>query len=448
LNLLTATLPAVILGLGVDFSLHTIYAFHEMSEDEQNTGMADRSEKRVQSLKYVFSKIYKPLLIGAVTTSAAFLSLCIAASRGLRQMGLMGAFGIGCTFLVATTMLPILLSTVPPASLVNIRRLSGRRLSRFTFLAGKGRISAVVLLILIIAGWGAWGVRFSSDQNKLSDQTLPAYVLQNKLQQQGLSLVPIAIVSPDVQTEQAKLAFLQGLDDSPFGLVESDLLAQQEHDDPSRFIGADGLHLILAYPRENAFKPAVFKRIESTANQIRKQFPAAGNWVTGSPFLNTALNRTIKGDLLHCSLFAVIVVFIIVFYCFRSVYRTLMAMLPVGLGTILMVALMRVLNIDFTIMTVVIVPLILGTGIDDGVHMLSRWYVEKRNMLQTLHNVATPIIATSLTSMIGFGSLMISKNPGFRQLGLVVAAGLGFCVLVSLGLLPSVLRTFEGKQVT
>ena len=447
LNLLTATLPAVMLGLGVDFSLHTIYAFHEKAVLLSSTTPGKRQETRIAFLTYTFSKIYRPLFIGALTTTAAFLSLCFAGSGGLRQMGLMGAFGIGCTFLVATGLLPILLISIPVKTLVNIRRLPGEWFNGFQGISSRARLITVIILILAAGGWSSAHVKFNSDQNKLADQTLPAYALQNKLQaQQGISPVPIAFICPDTQTEKAKLAFLQNLPESPFNLVESFLLAQQQNNDPDRFVGADGTHLILAYPKDNAFKPNVFKKIKSVAEQCEKQFPAKGNLVTGSPLLNAALNQTIKADLLHCSLLAVLFVCAFVFYCFKTVMRTAMAMLPVVLGTLLMVGFMGYMKIDFTIMTIVIVPLVIGAGIDDGVHLLSRWYIENKNVHQTLRSVATPIIGTTLTSMIGFGSLMLSANPGFRQLGLVVMAGLGFCLLISLFILPQMLNLFEGSR--
>jgi predicted RND superfamily exporter protein len=154
----------------------------------------------------------------------------------------------------------------------------------------------------------------------------------------------------------------------------------------------------------------------------------------------------IRTDLARCSMLAGLFVFLLVLSYFRSVPRTLLAMLPVALGTVLMIGFMGYMNIDFTMMTVVIVPLVIGSGIDYGVHILSRWYLEQKDTLQALRRVVTPVIGAILTSMIGFGSLILSDTPGFRQLGLVAMAGLGFCLLISLFVLPQILNVFESNR--
>lgn len=449
LNLLTATMPAVLLGLGVDYSLHILYAFHEKTTLLSPLEIGNRQPTQKAFLAYVFSQTYKPLWIGALTTAAAFAALCFARSRGLYQMGLMGVIGIGCTFITATGLLPILLNRLPLETLTKIRHTEGRWLCASQVLSSKSRLIVTIALLFLLGGLGAMRVRFGSDQNKLADQTLPAYVLQNQLQQeQGLSWVPIAFVSPDKETEQAKLFFLHNLPDSPFGLMESYTLTQLQNRAPDRFLGADGTYLILAYPRNNAFEPAVFERIASVAAQCEERFPGPGNRITGSPFLNAGLNRTIRADLVRCSALAGGLIFLLVFFSYRAVHKTLIAILPVVLGTVLMIGFMGFMKIDFTIMTIVIVPLVLGAGIDDGVHIVSRWHIENQNLLPTLRGVVTPVIGTTLTSMIGFGSLMFSDTPGFRQLGLVTMAGLAFCLLISLGILPQILNLFKRSQST
>ena len=114
-------------------------------------------------------------------------------------------------------------------------------------------------------------------------------------------------------------------------------------------------------------------------------------------------------------------------------------LLPIMLGTLFTAGLMGVLGININIMTVVVLPLVIGSGIDYAVYVVHRWQTEQHIVDKTIAGVAGPVVVTTLTSMIGFGSLMIASNPGLRDLGLTIATGLGVCMIISLGILPLLL---------
>ncbi len=86
------------------------------------------------------------------------------------------------------------------------------------------------------------------------------------------------------------------------------------------------------------------------------------------------------------------------------------------------------------------VPLIIGVGIDNGVHVVHRLLYEgQEGMSVVLRHTGRAILIASLTTMIGFGSLALASHRGMSSLGVVLLLGVGSCLLTSLVVLPNLL---------
>jgi hypothetical protein len=91
-----------------------------------------------------------------------------------------------------------------------------------------------------------------------------------------------------------------------------------------------------------------------------------------------------------------------------------------------------------------VLPLIVGIGIDDGIHIVHRWREESaQDLAAVLKQIGRAIVLTSLTTSIGFGSLISSHYPGLRSIGWVTGLGIFTCLLASLILLPAALAWWE-----
>lgn len=136
------------------------------------------------------------------------------------------------------------------------------------------------------------------------------------------------------------------------------------------------------------------------------------------------------------------VAFIAMVFDFRNLRDTLLALVPPFGGGLMLLGLMAVLQIDFNPVNIIVVPLVLGIGVDDGIHMVHDY----RRQLMAGSQEYTPsadtvngVLFTSLTSIVGFGSLMISAHQGLQSVGIVVALGIACCLAVSLLLVPALL---------
>ena len=198
-------------------------------------------------------------------------------------------------------------------------------------------------------------------------------------------------------------------------------------------------YLINAYSAKNIWK-------DMLTGSFLKDMAKVSPLMTGAPvFMYDIITYSAKGGR-EATIFAFIAVLILLLIDFRNIKFTLISLVPLILGSIWMLGFLVVSNIYFTWMTIMIVPMIIGIGIDDGVHIIHRYRLEgKGSMPLVLRTTGKAVMLTSLTTMIGFGSLSFSMMKGFQQFGLVLFVGIGLLFIFSVVLLPVILTLFEKK---
>ena len=136
--------------------------------------------------------------------------------------------------------------------------------------------------------------------------------------------------------------------------------------------------------------------------------------------------------------FGAIIVFLLI--DFRSIRNTLLGLIPLIMGATWMVGLMALFGIKFNFTNFMALPLIIGIGIDDGVHILHRYKIEGPGKIPVLLRfTGRAILLTSLTTMIGFGSWGLASHRGIASMGQVLFLGVGSCFISSAVVLPALL---------
>jgi predicted RND superfamily exporter protein len=256
----------------------------------------------------------------------------------------------------------------------------------------------------------------------------------------------------------------------------------------SRFVSSDGRWLLQVYPKEPIWD---IDPLRAFVNDVRTVDPE----VTGTPLQNYEASRQIMRSYQHAAVYALVVVTfvllvnflgpggalkttlpsIIITGCvavaqyskigdvdwwillgsfmslmlsisvvlnFRSVVFTMLALVPPVLGGLLSFGALSILGISFNPANLILLPLILGIGVDDGVHVLHDFHSQPGSY-RLSPSTMNAIVLTSLTSMIGFGSMMIAAHRGLYSVGLVLVIGVGSCLFVSLVPLPAILTVFR-----
>ena len=130
----------------------------------------------------------------------------------------------------------------------------------------------------------------------------------------------------------------------------------------------------------------------------------------------------------------------------RGVTLVAMALLPLAAGMLMLFGTLGYLNIPLNPANMIVLPLILGIGIDDGVHVVHDFRRQQPGQYQLSRSTAAAVLLTSLTTMVGFGSMMLAGHQGLQSLGRVLTIGVFFCMFSSLILLPAILSWKTGGK--
>ena len=137
---------------------------------------------------------------------------------------------------------------------------------------------------------------------------------------------------------------------------------------------------------------------------------------------------------------AMVLVFLVLLIDLRNTRYTVLALVPVSVGTLWMLGLMWVFGLSFNFANLVAVPIVLGVGIDAGVHIVHRLRLEGADgIMITVSHTGRAILIASSTTMVGFGSLLFATHRGMASLGALLLLGVGACTVVALIILPNLL---------
>jgi hypothetical protein len=87
----------------------------------------------------------------------------------------------------------------------------------------------------------------------------------------------------------------------------------------------------------------------------------------------------------------------------------------------------------------IVIPIILGVGIDDGLHVAHAARTQGSMLLAARH-AGRGILVANTTTIIGFWSLTASRVPGLKNAGALIALGITICMLASLVVMPALER--------
>lgn len=153
---------------------------------------------------------------------------------------------------------------------------------------------------------------------------------------------------------------------------------------------------------------------------------------------------TIRGDgpLVLSAVFGVLL--ITAFVMFRSVAHTLLVFFTVAIALLGLAALFPALGWKLNLFNLIALPLLVGMGQDDSLHIIHRYREEGPGSLKfVLRETGGAVFLTTLTTVIGFSSMLFVSHQGLRSLGWTACLGMTLCLVSSVTLVPSGLRILE-----
>ena len=567
-NLITSFLPALVLGLGIDYGIHILVRYGEERS---------RHVRTTKALKTTLMKKGSGTLLAAVTTSFVFTSLLFSQSKGFVEMGIITSVGILVSFLVYVFVLPSLL--------IIYQRWFQRKseVQLFDYREGlkkivqwavdRKRFFAIGIAVLTcIAGFQASQLEFQFVSGELApkvESIKTSQKVQEQFSPQATSMGPMFIFFPDnekqlisissklqnidqvtkinsIETylpedmnkkieslnelsdissavpvlnnlkhnlenrdvitqklerlirELSSIQFslttsgrserlsqsnqllnqlaqirkrLQSLDTSRWnGEVESLIAHVNELEQrisevkklpketegikglskvlpesiTSMFTTPQGEYIIYASVRGSIYKPDVLDNFVKKIEEFTDDY-------FGTPLIQYRLEHYMRRDFWVSTGLAALIIMFVLWRGIGNIKEALLVVIPLVLSYVWMLGGMRTFGLNFNFINLTISPLLIGVGIDNGLHLLYRWREERaagdENVIaEVFSHTGLAIVMTSLTTITVFASLLIARTPGLRILGFSALLGVGFNMVFSLTALPVALALAFPKR--
>jgi hypothetical protein len=165
--------------------------------------------------------------------------------------------------------------------------------------------------------------------------------------------------------------------------------------------------------------------------------------VTGSPVISYEASRLMETAYFQGTLYAALLVMLLAAVVLRRTLDVLLALIPLALGTLWTIGFMHVFGLSFNLANVWALPLLIGTGAEYGINVMLRYREQVADGTTTLpRSTVLAVLLNGLTTMAGFGSLMVARHQGIFGLGLILTVGATASLVSALVVLPVLLRLF------
>jgi hypothetical protein len=205
----------------------------------------------------------------------------------------------------------------------------------------------------------------------------------------------------------------------------------------ARFVGVTGKHLIQVYPKKNIWNRA---EQEEFIRDVRTVYST----VTGTPVQLYHYTELLKNSFYEAAYYSLGAIAILVFIHFRKVSCVVLSLIPVVVGFLWMLGFMGICEVPFNPANIMTLPLIVGIGVTNGIHILNR-FAEELHPSILARSTGKAVLVSGLTTIAGFGSLIVAEHRGIRSLGVIMATGVATCMIVGLTFLPALLNVLNEK---
>ncbi len=494
LNIMTAMYMVALVGLGVDYGIHLLTAYRQTR---------DTGAQRVDAVVAAFGISGRGIIIGAITTAVAFFALVVADSDLVRELGVFAGLGILCELAAMMLVVPALLGF--RASRLDRRphKTARRRgfaspgpLAAGAAPAASPRTSRALILVLGAAAvttalaTQAGKVEVENNLMNMEAKGLESVELQDVMVEEfGMAPDTLAVIAespneayeltkalerldtvsavdsiafylppPDVQDARLEeigrlrtvLDAILADDGSPLAPLARALLPLTEDatitlddvpDDVKATYFAPGgkRNLVTIVPEENLW-------IRQNRDALTAEVATVTDRATGMVLTADQMTKIAEQDGRTAALAAVITIFIVLLIDFRNLATAILTLTPLACSFLSLFGIMALTGIKFDFVNIIAVPLLIGIGIDDAVHITHRYLIEGRGSIRrTVNLTGRAILLTTLTTIIGFGSFIPSPMRAMRSTGIVLSLAMALAFLYSVLLHPALLYLFRER---
>jgi hypothetical protein len=488
LNVLTAFVGAILAGIGIDNGIHMFGRF----EEERRAGRPPE-----EAIRLSFREAGSISLAAALTTASAFGALVWTDFRAFREFGVLAALGMMSVLAAYLVMLPAMLGLLARFAPRLARASGGLTLPGVPAMR---RHAPALFWLLAVGGLLAvsrvGSARFNADFARLDDADLPSFRLDKEVNALlGRSQTPMVVLAatddearataqavrdkmqalgpeatvgqvatyadflPDGQAEKVpilrEIAKITSrinpdrLDDATRDRVKRlDAMARAEPFGPADLPpslrdvfepkpGTGPAHFVLLYPTVSMSEARATRRL---ADQLRAIALPSGQTVraAGEPMILADILLTVERDAPRILALTAVLVLLVLRLTLGKMRLALLALSPAVVTLAVTAGLMPVVGIELNYLNMIILPILLGIGVDDGAHFVARVDVGEP-LEEVWRHTGWDVTGAILTDVFGFGVLALASHPGLVSVGQLALLGLGVNLVGCIVALPCLL---------
>ena len=199
------------------------------------------------------------------------------------------------------------------------------------------------------------------------------------------------------------------------------------------WLSADGRQRIEIYPKQDMQDNAALRQFVREIQSITPQ-------VTGSPVNNLEASDAVAAAFKQAFLYAFIAITLMLYVLLTRKRDVFLVLIPLLMAAALTGGISVLAGLPLNFANVIALPLLLGIGVDSGIHIIHRFRTdlpEGKSILAT--SSARAVVVSSLTTMGGVGNLALSPHAGTASMGMLLTLGIGVTLACMLIVLPALL---------
>ena len=246
------------------------------------------------------------------------------------------------------------------------------------------------------------------------------------------------------QLEQALLASLPGRLDALNASLNADYVSLDNLPGQLKrlWLSAGGAHRIEIFPKQDM-------QDETALREFVRAIQSVSPEVTGPPVINLEASDAVAAAFRQAFLYAFIAISFMLYILLGRKRDVLLVLAPLLTAAVITGGISVLAGMPLNFANVIALPLLLGIGVDSGIHIIHRFRTDLpdgKNILAT--SSARAVTVSSLTTMGGIGNLALSPHAGTASLGLLLTLGIGVTLICMLLVLPALLTLLTRPRHT
>ncbi len=496
MNILNNVIVPLLIIIGISDATHLIQRYR----DEVHT---DDDPDRQAAGRRTVRAIAVACMLTSATTAVGLGSLVVSRTVMLRHFGITAGLGVMVSYVVIITFVPAVLTWATPPKRADIRK---ERTSMFTnvtsglvarLLRWRWAVLGATALFTVGAGYVASQITVDHALLDQFDESDPVYTTTLLIEEKLAGVRPLEVVLVSTEEDHfmdpkmvqkiqrirnwaalrpeiiRSLSYGDMLRES-YALLADDpsvrseyfkskkqvkglvtMMSQRQPSPLSAWLTEDGKKARIQFKLRDVGAQATMRFLDVLENVIdgtlRGEDTVSVSY-TGEAYTGSRGQAAVVNDLLGSLLVAVVIIFLLLAFFFRSIRLGLLSIPPNLIPLVATMAYMVWREIPLNVSTVIIFSISLGLAVNGTIHVLARFREEMHHgigreaaLVRAARGTGRAIVISCVTLMAGFSVLLLSSFVPVRNFGELIAVTIGGCLVATLVVLPPLLRVAGGS---